>query len=127
MAALGTCFGALALALAAVGLFGLLSFFVAMRTSEIGLRIALGAVRGDITWFVLREAVLLVGTGIVIGLPLCFVADRALAHLLYGIPPVPVVPLIFSMAILVAFTALAALFPVCRATAIDPMVALRDQ
>ncbi len=67
LAALGTCFGLLALALAAVGLFGLLSFSVAARTGEMGIRMALGANRRDIVWLVVREALVLVGIGLLAG------------------------------------------------------------
>jgi predicted permease len=125
LAAVGTAFGALALTLAGVGLFGLLSFFVMSRTSEIGIRVALGAERRDVTWLVLREAFVLVGAGLLIGLPLSYATARVLSGLVYGVAALPVVPLVFSMAVLFSVAAMAAVIPVRRATLVDPMVALR--
>jgi predicted permease len=127
LAALGTSFGVLGLALAAVGLFGLLSFFVATRQGEIGLRMALGAERRYICWLVIREAGILVGTGVLIGLPLCYFVGRGLAGLVHGIAPVPVVSLLFSSAILLLVAATATLVPVYRASSVDPVIALRHE
>lgn len=127
LAALGTSFGVLALTLAAVGLFGSLSFFVANRTGEIGLRIALGAERGYVCWFVIREACILVGTGIVIGLPFCYVSARALSGLVYGIAPAPLVPLLLSSLVLLVVAGTAALIPTYRASSVDPVIALRHE
>ena len=127
LAMLGTVFAGLALTLAAVGLFGLLSFLVASRTAEIGVRIALGAERSAVRWLILREAFLLVGTGIAIGLPLCYAEVRGVSSLLYGIPSVPTPPLLISMIVLGAVTVTAALIPAHRASSVDPMIALRRE
>ena len=127
LATLGTLFAALALTLAAVGLFGLLSFFVTSRTGEIGIRIALGAERHAVRWLVLREAFLLVGTGIALGLPVSYASVRGLSSLLYGISPIPAIPLVVSTVVLFAVTAAAALIPAHRASSVDPMVALRHE
>jgi ABC-type antimicrobial peptide transport system permease subunit len=124
---LGALFAVLALTLAAVGLFGLLSFFVTGRTGEFGVRIALGAERGAISWLVLREALLLVGTGIAIGLPICYAGVHAVSTLLYGISPLPTVLLLVSVTILGAVSVSAALIPARRASLIDPIVALRQE
>ncbi len=127
LAALGTVFAALALTLAAVGLFGLLSFLVASRTGEIGIRIALGAERRAVRWLVLREALVSVGTGIALGLPLCYAGLRAASTLLYGVSPIPAIPLLASTAVLCVAAVTATLIPAYRASSVDPMVALRQE
>ena len=125
VAALGLAFGILGLILAAVGLFGLLSFFVTTRTGEIGVRLALGAERRHVCWVVVKEACLLVGTGLLIGLPLCYVGIRTLSGLVYGIPSVPIALLVLASAVLLATAGAAALIPVHRASSVDPMITLR--
>ena len=125
LAVLGATFSFLALALAAVGLFGLLSFFVTVRTGEIGLRMALGAGRPSICWMVLREACMLVGIGILIGLPFCYFGGQLLSKFVYGISENSAFPLCLSAAILLVVAAAAALIPVYRAGTVDPIVALR--
>jgi predicted permease len=127
LAALGTSFGVLALTLAAVGLFGSLSFFVTNRTGEIGLRIALGAERGYICWLVIREACILVGTGILLGLPFCYITARALSGLVHGIAPAPIVPLVLSSLVLLVVAGTATLIPTYRASSVDPVIALRHE
>ena len=127
LATLGTLFAVLALALATVGLLGLLSFLVTGRTGEFGLRMALGAGRASISWLVLREALLLVGTGMAVGLPICYVGVRALATLLYGISPIPGVPLLIATIVLGAVSIGAALIPARRAGLLDPILALRQE
>jgi hypothetical protein len=127
LAVLGTMFAVLALALAAVGLFGLLSFFVASRIGEIGVRIALGAERSAVRWPILREALLLVGTGIALGLPACYAGVRILSSLLYGISPLPAIPFLVSAIVLCCVAAAAAFIPAYRASSVDPMVALRHE
>jgi predicted permease len=125
LAGLGASFGCLALTLAAIGLFGLLSFFVTTRTSEIGLRIALGAERWHICRMVISEACILVATGILIGLPFCYIGGRMLSRLVYGIATAPIVPLVVSSMVLIVVAAAATLIPTYRASSVDPVVALR--
>lgn len=125
LAALGTAFGVLALTLAGVGLFGLLSLLVTLRRSEIAIRVALGAGRGDVSWMVIRESLVLAGAGLLVGLPLSFAAVRALSGLLYGVGQWPVAPLVLAIALLLSVAGIAAVIPVGRATSVDPMVALR--
>lgn len=127
LATIGTVFAILALTLAALGLFGLLSFLVASRTAEIGVRIALGAERRAVRWLILREALLLVGTGMALGLPVCYASVRGLSSLLYGISSIPAIPLLASTVVLCAVAVTAALIPAHRASSIDPMVALRHE
>src|SRR5213594_4037323 len=86
-ASLSTAFGVLATLLAAVGLYGVMAFLVARRTREIGIRMALGAITGDVLWLVMREVLLLAGIGIAIGLPAAFAVTRLLGSQLYGITP----------------------------------------
>jgi predicted permease len=126
-AILSLAFGAVALLLVGVGLFGLLAFFVANRTSEIGIRMALGASCRSVTALVAREAFLLTAIGICVGLPLSYMSERALSGLLYGVGAFPTGSISLSIALLVLVTALAAYFPARRATAIDPLVALRHE
>jgi ABC-type antimicrobial peptide transport system permease subunit len=125
LASLGTVFGILALTLAGVGLFGLLSFLVACRTREIGIRMALGAERRHIWWGTLRGAMVLVGVGWLCGLPIAYSAVRILSKLIYGIEPLSMVPLLLSIGIILGVAAIAAVIPVRRASSIDPVIALR--
>lgn len=125
LAALGTCFGALALILAAVGLYGLLAYAVARSTSEIGIRIALGARRGEVLGWVLWRALRLVACGIALGIPGAWAGSRLVSSTLFGLTPTDP-PAICGATALFALTALAAaLLPAFRAARIDPMVALR--
>ena len=125
LADLCTLFGALALLLASIGLYGNLSYAVARRTNEIGIRMALGADRKAVLEMILRESLLLIGVGIAIGLPLALAAARLIQSTLYGVPFFS--PAIFSSAILVLTCVglLAAVLPARRASRIDPLTALR--
>ncbi len=122
---LGGFFGALALLLAAVGLYGVMAHAVARRVREIGIRMALGARAGEVHWLILRETVLMVGIGAVIGIPAALSLTRLLASFLYGLTPQDPLSIAISTAILLAITALAGYIPARRATRIDPMIALR--
>lgn len=126
-AILSLTFGAVALLLVGVGLFGLLAFFVASRTNEIGIRVALGASGAGVVTLVVREALLLTAIGVGVGLPLSYLSERALSGLLYGVGAFPIGAVSLSVALLLLVTALAAYFPARRAMAIDPMVALRNE
>jgi predicted permease len=131
MATLSTLFGGLSLLLAAVGVYGLLSFGVVRRTSEIAVRMVLGAERASIVSLVMREAVLLAGTGLAIGVPLAIVAARAsasaLSGLLFGVQPVDVASLVAGALIVIVTAGLAAYLPSSRASRLEPMSALRAE
>jgi len=122
-------FGAVALLIASVGIYGLLAFAVVRRTAEIGVRVALGARRADIIWLVLREALVLVATGVAVGLgvgaALARVAGNQIAGLLYGLDAFDLPTMTFSVLVLVLVGTIAAYIPARRASTIDPMVALR--
>jgi ABC-type antimicrobial peptide transport system permease subunit len=124
-AALASGFGVLALILACVGIYGIMAYAVVQRTSEIGLRLALGAIPGQVWAMVLREASWMSATGIAIGLGAAFVLARFVRSMLYGVRASD--PLTFSgTALLLLIIALgAAWIPARRAAKIDPMVALR--
>jgi putative ABC transport system permease protein len=125
MATLSGSFGLLALLLACVGLYGVMSYGVAGRTNEIGIRMALGARGRDVLWLILREAALLVAAGVAVGLPAALAAARLASGLLYGVTPAD--PVSVSLAVLLMFVvaALASYLPARRATKVDPMIALR--
>lgn len=118
-------FGAIGLVLAAVGLYGVTAYGVEQRTSEIGVRMALGARRGSVLLMVLREAVWQVGIGLALGIPAAIGAGYVIANQLFGVTPWD--PLILSTAtLLLGFvTLVAAVLPACRASRLDPMIALR--
>jgi ABC-type antimicrobial peptide transport system permease subunit len=124
-ATLAAAFGVLATILAAIGLYGVMAFLVARRTREIGIRIALGAVTGNVLWLVLREVLLLVGLGVAIGLPAALAVTRLLESQLYSIAPGD--PWVISLAVLgiAAAAAVSAYIPARRATRVDPVTALR--
>jgi predicted permease len=119
-----TLFGGLALLLASVGLFGLMSYSVARRTNEIGIRMALGAQRHDVLRLVMRESMTLVAIGVATGLTVAFFASRLVATLLFGLPPTDVSTIAAATGIMVLVSGLAGYLPARRASRVDPMVAL---
>lgn len=125
----GLCSGlaGLALLLACVGLYGLMAYNVTRRTGEIGVRMALGATQRAIAWPILREAVLLSGVGIAIGLPLAFALSRLVKSQLYGVGPGDPLTLGAGALVLLAIALLAAWQPARRASRVDPMIALRAE
>ena len=127
LARLAAIFGILALVLAAVGLYGLMSFATSRRTGEIGLRMALGAKRGDVVRMVLLEAFRLVATGLVVGIPLAYATTRLLRNQLFDVPAGDPVSAIVAVAVLATAAAIAALLPALRASRVDPMTALRQE
>ena len=122
-----TLFGGLALILAAIGLFGLMSYSVARRTNEIGIRMALGARSQDVLALVMRESMALVVIGVVIGLALALGAGRFVASLLFGLPPADVLSLLAATLVMIVVSAVAGYLPARRASRVDPMVALHQE
>jgi ABC-type antimicrobial peptide transport system permease subunit len=122
-----TVFGVLALGLACFGLYGVMSYAVSRRTSEIGVRMALGAQPGDVLWTVLREALTLIALGLAMGLPLLFFAYRSIGALLYGIQPYDPLTLAATIGILTSVAVFAALWPAWRASKVNPVTALRNE
>ncbi len=120
-------FGATATILAAFGIFGLLSFLVALRNREIGIRMALGAERIGTVWLVLKQASILAGIGLVLGLGGTFVLSRYLASMLYGVQPIDPLSLALTVFLIGMVALLASLVPARRAATIDPMAALRHE
>ena len=124
---LTSAFGALALALAAFGLFGILSYAIARRTSEIGLRIALGATPSSVQWSVVRDALQLVLYGVLIGLPLVGIGGRLASGLIFGVSPYDPSTVLAAVLVLVVVGAGASAAPARRASRVDPMIALREE
>ncbi|HJQ25493.1 MAG TPA: ABC transporter permease [Blastocatellia bacterium] len=125
MATLSGFFGALALLLACIGLYGILSYSVASRTNELGIRMALGAQAGDVLWLILREALLLILVGVAVGLPMIFAVTRLASALLFGLTPTDPVSLLLAALLMLAVAMVAGYLPARRATKIDPLTALR--
>ena len=126
-AGLCTCFAILALLIACVGLYGTMAYMVARRTSEIGIRVALGAGRRRIIWMVLREVMAVAGVGLAIGLLVAWQTAHFVASFLYGIKPDDPFAMLGSAAALITAALLAGYAPAWRASRIDPMVALRHE
>jgi putative ABC transport system permease protein len=118
---------ALALVLAALGIYGVMSYTVAQRTPEIGLRMALGAAQADVRLQVMREGLVLVASGFALGLVGAYVLGRAMQSMLYGTGALNV-PVLFGVSLVLFAVALAACYlPARRASAVDPMIALRQE
>jgi ABC-type antimicrobial peptide transport system permease subunit len=118
-------FAGLALLLAAIGLYGVLSYSVAGRTREIGVRMALGARRSSVLGMILQEAGKLVALGVLMGIPASFLSSRLFASMLFGLGRYDLASMAIVIAILVGIALLASFIPARRATKVDPMVALR--
>jgi putative ABC transport system permease protein len=127
MATLSGVYGALAAILAMVGIYGVISYFVIRRRSEIGLRIALGARRTSVVGIVLREAAWLVAGGLLVGTIGAIACARTVGTLLYGIKPVDPMTLIGAAGALVTIGFAASLLPAVRAALVDPLQVLRDE
>ena len=125
IARLSTIFAGLALALACIGLYGVMSYSVSGRTREIGVRMALGAQRPDVLWMVLREALKVVLIGVVIGIPAALLGSRLLATTLYGLSTADPRAMAVVIVVLAGVAALASFIPARKATKVDPIVALR--
>ncbi len=126
MAMLAGGFGLLAGMLATLGLYGVISYMVARRRNEIGVRVALGADRGRVVRLVLREAVVLLAVGLVIGTALSLWAGRAASSLLFGLKPYDPVTLASAVLLLAGVALLASYWPAQRASRLEPMQALRE-
>jgi predicted permease len=127
LSVLALAFGFLAVLLAAIGLYGVMAFQVSARTREIGVRIALGAGRGQVVRMVIGQAMTVVAIGVGVGIPLALVGARSLRALLYGVTPFDPVPLGLGAAVLVTIGALAALVPSRNAARVDPLIAIRSE
>jgi ABC-type antimicrobial peptide transport system permease subunit len=131
VATLSSLFSALALLLAVIGLYGLMAFSVVRRTSEMGIRMALGAARMRVVQLVMGEALLLVGIGVALGVPAAFAAGRLasnrLSELLFGVTAMDPSTMAGAVAVLVVAAAAAAYLPAARAARVDPVVALRSE
>ena len=124
-ASLSSLFGLLALMLASIGVYGLMAHTVARRTNEIGLRMALGAHRGQILSMVMGQTLMLAAAGLAIGVPAAVAASRLVTSQLYGVRATDPITLAGAVALMTALVALAGYLPARGATKIDPMVALR--
>ena len=118
-------FAAFALFLGCIGLHGLTAYSVARRTSEIGLRIALGAQRADVLWLVLRQVVLVTAVGLAAGIPLTIAGGRAVASFLYGVKPIDPASLVIAAVAISVVAGFAAYGPSRRAVGLEPLAALR--
>jgi predicted permease len=126
-ARLSSAFALLALSIAFVGLYGIMSYMVARRTGEIGIRMALGARRGQVVWMMTREVAILAVVGVAIGLPLGFGASRLVESLLYGVKAGDPASVVTAVVTIVVAAMAAGYAPSRRASRVDPVVALRHE
>jgi predicted permease len=125
IAVLSAAFGLLATVLAALGLYGVMAFTVARRTKEIGLRMALGAVQGQVIWMVMRETLVLVAAGLAIGIPAALAVSKYVSTQFFGVKATDIAPAVAALVILALVAAGAGFLPARRASTIDPIQALR--
>jgi ABC-type antimicrobial peptide transport system permease subunit len=124
-AVLASVFGLLALLLTSIGIYGVVAYQMARRTGEVGIRMALGASRGDLLWMLMQETLRVLAAGAVIGLFAAVALGNILRSLLFGLQPSDPVTIIWSVVTMVAAGLLATFLPARRATKVEPMVALR--
>ena len=122
-----TIFAGVALALASVGIYGVISYNVTQRTSEIGVRMALGAQRRDVVGLVVRQAMVMAAVGVGIGMLLVLWAGKSLSSMLFGVGPRDPLALGAASVFLLAVAVVAALAPALRASRIDPTIAIRAE
>ena len=122
-----TWFAVLALLLTSIGLYGVMTYNVVRRTHEIGVRMALGAQNREVQWMILRESLLLLGIGVLLGVPATMAATRLVGAQLFGLSPSDPPTFVAAILAISIVALLAAYFPARRATRVDPMVALRDE
>ena len=120
-------FGVLAILLVATGLYGTLAFQVNRRTGEIGVRMAMGALRGQILWLILRANLMLTAIGVCMGLPLAVLASKALSSSLYGVRPLDARSYLFAVGVLCVVAIVSSVVPASRAARVDPVRALRTE
>jgi predicted permease len=125
IASLASVFGTLATALVLIGLYGVMAYMVARRSREIGIRMALGAMAGDVVWLVMREVLVLIGCGIALGVPAAYALSRIVKAELYGIDPADPRSILTATLLLVLVTAAAGYIPARRAAVFDPLRVLR--
>ena len=125
IAKLSIAFGMMAVGLACIGLYGLIGYQVVQRTTEIGIRMALGAPRAQVLWTTLRRALVWTTGGVALGIPLALTASRTAESLLFDLNPMDVATLSAAAALMLLLGALAAFIPARRASRVDPLVALR--
>jgi ABC-type antimicrobial peptide transport system permease subunit len=111
--------------LAAIGLYGTMSYNVVRRTNEIGIRFALGAPGRAVLWMILREALLLLSIGLILGLPLAMAMARFIKLQLFDLNPMDLTTFTLAVTVVSAMTVFSAFLPARRATRLDPMVAIR--
>lgn len=125
MATLAAGFGILGLALAAVGLYGLLTYTVARRTNEIGIRLALGAMRREVLWMVIRQVVILLSAGVAIGIPVAWACSQLVSSMLFRLKGMDLWTIGGATCVLTVVGLVAGFLPAWRASRVDPMAALR--
>jgi ABC-type antimicrobial peptide transport system permease subunit len=126
MARLSAIFGGLALLLAVIGLYGIVSYTVASRRAEIGVRVALGATRSRILSMILGDVGRVLAVGLVAGMALALLAARAIGSLLYGLGANDTATLLIAAGVMAAMGMIASLWPATQAAGIDPVTALRE-
>ena len=118
-------FGVLGVALALAGIYGLISYSVAQRTREIGIRVSVGARQVDVLWLFLRESSMLTATGVLLGIPLALQLARFVRSMLFEVSTADPAAVSLTLALILLGSAIASVVPACRAARIDPVQALR--